>query len=75
MKTKREDTVTQQRHEMKQVLKKELEWMQKAPRARETKSVKRTKEFVALENEYTTLKKLDMQRKKKIEISLEKRRV
>jgi ATP-binding cassette subfamily F protein uup len=75
MKEKREEDHEQQRHEMKQFLKSEREWMAKAPRARESKSVKREKEFVVLEQEYAAMKRQSLDHRKRMDISLAKRRI
>lgn len=52
LKQKREDDEDIQRHQLKQVMRKELEWMRKAPRARENKSSFRTKAYYELEDKY-----------------------
>lgn len=75
MKQKREENAEQDRHEMKQFLKAERERMAKAPRARESKSVKREKEFVEHEKNYSAMKRQSMDHKKRLDISLVKRRI
>jgi ATP-binding cassette subfamily F protein uup len=75
MKAKREEDAEQDRHEMRQFLKAEREWMAKAPRARESKSVKREKEFVEHEVVYSEMKRQSLDHKKRLDISLVKRRI
>lgn len=41
-------------HNLKQLYRRELVWVKKAPRARETKSAKRTKEFFELQDDFKT---------------------
>ena len=74
-KQRREESEDKQRHHMKQILRKELEWMRKAPRARETKSVLRTKQFLKLESDYKQIKHEERQKLRKVEISLQERRL
>ena len=75
MKAKREEDAEQDRHELKQFLKAERERMAKAPRARESKSIKREKEFVEHEDTYTAMKRQSLDHKKRLDISLVKRRI
>jgi ATPase subunit of ABC transporter with duplicated ATPase domains len=75
LKQHREETQAVQHHKLKQELKKETEWMRKAPRARETKSVKREKEFYDLEEQFENSKGLQRKRKSVMEFDLMKRRV
>ncbi len=75
LKQKREDDEGRQLHRAKQVLRKELEWIKKAPRARENKSSYRTKKFYAVEGEYKALKSTQYHKQKTLDISLEKRRI
>lgn len=75
LKAKRAEEQELQRHKMKQVMRRELEWMRKAPRARETKSSHREKEFYELEATYKHLKKTAHKASKKLDISLDQRRV
>lgn len=75
MKAKREEDAEQDRHEMRQFLKAERERMAKAPRARESKSVKREKEFVEHEANYADMKRQSLDHKKRLDISLVKRRI
>ena len=39
-------------HNLKQLYRRELAWVKKAPRARESKSVKRTKDFFELQDDF-----------------------
>lgn len=75
LKTQREETEILQHHKLKQELKRETERMRKAPRARETKSVKREKEFHALEKQYSMAGQYIERRKKKITFDLSNRRI
>jgi len=75
LRQKREEDEAQQRHQLKQVMRKELEWIKKAPRARENKSSFRTKAFYELEDKYKSLKKIQRTKGQKIEIDLEHRRL
>ncbi len=75
LKDKREADESQQRHELKQVMRKELERIRKAPRARENKSSFRTKAYYELEDKYKWLKKSDRNKTQKIEIDLAERRL
>ncbi len=75
LKQKREEDEAQQRHELKQVMRKELDWMRKAPRARENKSSHREKAFYELESKYKGLKRTEKSKGKKMEINLEERRL
>jgi len=75
LKDKREADEAQQRHELKQIMRKELERMRKAPRARENKSSFRTKAYFELEDKYKSLKKTQRNAGKKIEIDLAERRL
>gem|GEM_PF-1298747 len=56
-------------------MRKELERMRKAPRARENKSSFRTKAYFELEDKYKSLKKTQRNAGKKIEIDLAERRL
>lgn len=75
LKEQREATQALQHHKLKQELKKETERMRKAPRARETKSVKREKEFYELEKQFKWSKQFQYKRTKTMEFDLMKRRV
>jgi len=75
LKQKREEDEAQQRHELKQVMRKELEWIRKAPRARENKSSFRTKAYYELEGQYKSMKRSQHNKGKKIEIDLVERRL
>lgn len=75
LKQKREDDEAMQRHQLKQVMRKELEWIRKAPRARENKSSFRTKAYYELEDKYKSLKRTDRKKSQKIEIDLAQRRL
>lgn len=56
-------------HNLKQLYRRELAWVKKAPRARETKSVKRTKDFFELQGEFKTKATDYRDINKKIEIT------
>ncbi len=56
-------------HIMKQLYRRELAWVKKAPRARESKSVKREQEFYDLQESFHEKKKHLTQSMKKIEIA------
>ena len=56
-------------HIMKQLYRRELSWVKKAPRARESKSRKRSEEFYALQDQYHDKKKALEQSKLKIMIT------
>lgn len=43
---------TKDMHHMTQLYRRELAWVKKAPRARESKSVKRTKDFFSLQEKF-----------------------
>ncbi len=75
LKQKREDDEDMQRHQLKQVMRKELEWIRKAPRARENKSSFRTKAYYELEDKYKWLKREERIKSQKIEIDLAERRL
>ncbi len=75
LKAKRMEEQDKQRHKMKQVMRREVEWMRKAPRARETKSSHREKEFYDLESTYKDLKRTAHKAAKKLDISIEERRI
>ena len=56
-------------HNLKQLYRRELTWVKKAPRARETKSVKRTKDFFELQDQFKTNQTVYKEITKKIEIA------
>jgi len=55
-------------HNLKQLYRRELAWVKKAPRARETKSVKRQKDFFELQDQFKTNQTVYKDINKKIEI-------
>jgi ATP-binding cassette subfamily F protein uup len=75
MKAKREEDTETQRHELKQFLKRERERMHKAPRARATKSVKRSKDFHVHEKTFADMKRQSLDHKKRLDLGLVKRRI
>ncbi len=75
LRQKREDDEAIQRHQLKQVLRKELERIKKAPRARENKSSFRTKAYYKIEDKYKSLKKVEKTKNQSIEIDLQQRRI
>ena len=75
VKEQREEIESQQHHQMKQVLKRELAWMKKAPRARASKSVKREKEFAVLEQQFSSNKQQRFQQAKTIAFESSERRL
>lgn len=56
-------------HNLKQLYRRELAWVKKAPRARESKSVKRTKDFFELQDDFKTKAVNYRELNKKIEIA------
>jgi hypothetical protein len=56
-------------HNLKQLYRRELAWVKKAPRARETKSVKRQKDFFELQDQFKTNQTVYKDINKKIEIA------
>jgi ABC transport system ATP-binding/permease protein len=62
-------------HHMKQLWRKELEWVKKAPRWRGTKSVSREKKFDGIDDEYFDSKAILQQAAKKLTLSVETRRL
>lgn len=56
-------------HNLKQLYRRELAWVKKAPRARESKSVKRTKDFFELQDQFKTNQTVYKEINKKIEIA------
>jgi hypothetical protein len=56
-------------HNLKQLYRRELAWVKKAPRARETKSSKRTKEFFELQDDFKNKASHYKDLNKKIEIA------
>ncbi len=56
-KARRDAQEKKELHDMKQLYRKELEWMRTAPRARESKSVYRSKNFYSLESDYKVARK------------------
>jgi len=74
-KAEREEQESTSLHHMKQLYKQELYRVRKAPRARGKKSVGRTKEFTALEEEYKGRKWTALKESVKLEISIENRRL
>lgn len=60
---------------LRKLMKQELAWIKKAPRARQTKSVHREKRFYNIEEEYDNRKKIVNKEKIEMEISMEERRL
>lgn len=60
---------------MRQLLKRELAWIRKAPRARATKQHYREKEFYALESRYDAQKELLHAESSRLQISMQERRL
>jgi hypothetical protein len=56
-------------HNLKQLYRRELAWVKKAPRARETKSSKRTKDFFEIQDQFKTNQTVYKEINKKIEIA------
>ena len=56
-------------HNLKQLYRRELAWVKKAPRARETKSSKRTKDFFDIQDQFKTNQTVYKEINKKIEIA------
>lgn len=69
------EQLEKQTHVLKQQLRRELERVRKAPRARGSKSVKRTAEYSTLEKEYAGKKTLVAWAKKKLILDIKTRRL
>jgi len=64
-----------EQEKLRQLLKRELAWIRKAPRARATKQHFREKEFYKIEEKYDSQKALYESEKPELEIPLQKRRL
>ena len=64
-----------EQEKLRQLLKRELEWIRKSPRARATKQHFREKEFYKIEEKYDSNKALYESEKPELEIPLQKRRL
>jgi ATP-binding cassette subfamily F protein uup len=60
---------------MKQQMKRELDWVRKAPRARGSKSVKRTANYYELEQDYATKKAIAEGAQKRLNLEVKTRRL
>lgn len=69
------EQLTKQTHIMKQQVRRELDRVRKAPRARGSKSVKRTAEYYMLEKDYTTNKAIAEWAQKKLTLEVRTRRL
>lgn len=74
-KMQREEIEQKHLHQMKQVVKKERAWLNKAPRARASKSIKREKACIALEKQYQSLKRSSFQQQQQIDIAIQEQRI
>ncbi len=74
-KAEREELEQKALHQAKQLWKKELAWVRKAPRWRWTKSVSREKAFYEIDKEYLDAKWTLHQAAKKLTLSVESRRL
>ena len=74
-KIEREHSEALEMKNLRKMLKKELAWIKKAPRARASKSVHREKRFYDIEEEYDSRKDTIRKEKISMEISMEERRL
>ncbi len=74
-KAEREELEQRALHHLKQVWRKELAWVRKAPRGRWTKSVSREKKFDVIDESYFDTKTILQQSAKKLTLSVEKRKL
>lgn len=69
------EQVIKHSHILKQTVKKELEWVRKAPRARGTKSVERIDRYYSLQEQHQQLKQTVSHASKKLHLQIEERKL
>lgn len=75
LKAKHEAEIALDQHQLKQVVKREMEWKSKMPRARAKKNVKRVKDADTLHTERKSMRSQNHHRGKSLELSVAKRRI
>ncbi|HCB51413.1 TPA: hypothetical protein DEP21_02445 [Patescibacteria group bacterium] len=74
-KAQREENEKIEMHKLKQLLRKELAWIRKAPQGRQTKANFREKRFYDIEDRYDSRKEIRLQESQKLELAVEERRL
>ena len=74
-KLEREHSEAQEMKNLRKLLKQELAWIKKAPRARESKSIHREKKFYDIEEQYDSRKDILRKENVSMEISMDERRL